>query len=97
MRQAVTTETVRILVVDDHTIVRQGLRSILDLEPDFTVVGEAAEGGQAVAEATRLRPDVVLLDLKLSDRAPDEGLDVCAELRARQPGVSVVADLAVLQ
>jgi DNA-binding NarL/FixJ family response regulator len=81
---------VRILVVDDHTIVRQGLRSILDLEPDFTVVGEAADAEQAVAETARLSPDVVLLDLMLSDRAPAEGLDVCAELRERHPGVSVV-------
>ena len=81
---------VRILVVDDHTIVRQGLRSILDLEPDFTVVGEAADAEQAVAETARLSPDVVLLDLMLSDRAPAEGLDVCSELRGRHPGVSVV-------
>jgi DNA-binding NarL/FixJ family response regulator len=77
-------------VVDDHTIVRQGLRSILDLEPDFTVVGEAADAGQAIAETERLRPDVVLLDLMLSDRAPAEGLDVCAELRERHDDVSVV-------
>jgi two-component system, NarL family, response regulator DevR len=84
------TEPVRILVVDDHTIVRQGLRSILDLEPDFTVVGEAANAEQAVAETARLHPDVVLLDLMLSDRSPAEGLDVCAELRASHPDVSVV-------
>jgi DNA-binding NarL/FixJ family response regulator len=89
-RQETATAQVRILVVDDHTIVRQGLRSILDLEPDFTVVGEAADAGQAVTQAARLRPDVALLDLKLSDRAPDEGLAVCADLRERQPGVRVV-------
>jgi two-component system, NarL family, response regulator DevR len=87
---AKATPRVRILVVDDHTIVRQGLRSILDLEPDFTVVGEAADAGQAVTETARLSPDVVLLDLMLSDREPAEGLDVCAELRERHPGVSVV-------
>jgi DNA-binding NarL/FixJ family response regulator len=67
MTGAATRSRVRILVVDDHTIVRQGLRSILDLEPDFTVVGEAADAEQAVAQTARLRPDVVLLDLKLSD------------------------------
>jgi two-component system, NarL family, response regulator DevR len=81
---------VRILIVDDHTIVRQGLRLILDLEPDFTVVGEAADPAQAVAETGRLRPDVVLLDLKLSDSAPAEGLDVCQLLRDRHPQVSIV-------
>jgi DNA-binding NarL/FixJ family response regulator len=84
------TGPVRILVVDDHTIVRQGLRSILDLEPDFTVVGEAADAAQAAAETARLRPDVVLLDLMLSDREPAEGLDVCAALREKYDDVSVV-------
>jgi len=91
MSQATVPSPVRILVVDDHTIVRQGLRSILDLEPDFEVVGEAADVAQAVAETDRLRPDVVLLDLKLSDSAPAEGLDVCtAALRDRHAEVSIV-------
>ena len=90
MSRAMAAPSVRILVVDDHTIVRQGLRSILDLEPDFTVVGEAADAEQAVAETARLHPDVVLLDLMLSDRAPAEGLDVCAVLREQHPDVSVV-------
>jgi DNA-binding NarL/FixJ family response regulator len=90
MSRAMAAPPVRILVVDDHTIVRQGLRSILDLEPDFTVVGEAADAEQAVTETARLHPDVVLLDLMLSDRAPAEGLDVCAVLREQHPDVSVV-------
>jgi DNA-binding NarL/FixJ family response regulator len=81
---------VRILIVDDHTIVRQGLRSILDLEPDFSVVGEAPDAAQALAETARLRPGIVLLDLKLSDREPAEGLDVCAGIRRRHPGVRIV-------
>jgi two-component system, NarL family, response regulator DevR len=81
---------IRILVVDDHTIVRQGLRSILELEPDFTVVGEAADADAAIADTAQLRPDVVLLDLKLSDSAPAEGLDVCATLRDQQPAVRIV-------
>jgi two-component system response regulator DevR len=81
---------IRILVVDDHTIVRQGLRSILELEPDLTVVGEAADAAAAIADTAQLRPDVVLLDLKLSDSAPAEGLDVCATLRDQQPAVRIV-------
>jgi two-component system, NarL family, response regulator DevR len=85
-----TRRPVRILVVDDHTIVRQGLRSILELEPDFTVVGEAATPGEATAQADQLRPDVVLLDLKLSDSAPAEGLDICAALHGTHPDMSVV-------
>jgi two-component system, NarL family, response regulator DevR len=90
MSRTTVPSQVRILVVDDHTIVRQGLRSILELEPDFAVVGEAADGAQAVAETSRLRPDVVLLDLKLSDSAPAEGLDVCSALRERHADVSIV-------
>ncbi len=90
MTGAVPPSPVRILVVDDHTIVRQGLRSILDLEPDFTVVGEAADAGEAVTQTALLHPDVVLLDLKLSDRAPAEGLDVCAALHGRHSDVNIV-------
>ena len=90
MSRAPAASPVRILIVDDHTIVRQGLRSILDLEPDFTVVGEAADAASAVTETTRLRPDVVLLDLKLSEHAPAEGLDVCSTLRDGHTPVSIV-------
>jgi DNA-binding NarL/FixJ family response regulator len=59
------TEPIRVLVVDDHPVVRQGLRTFLDLQDDLTVVGEAADGESAIAAAEALRPDVVLLDLKM--------------------------------
>jgi DNA-binding NarL/FixJ family response regulator len=57
---------IRVLVVDDHPIVRQGLVAVLDDEPDFAVVGSASSAEEAVALAAGLRPDVVLLDLELS-------------------------------
>ena len=85
-----TPAAVRILIADDHTIVRQGLRSILELEADFTVVGEAASAARAVTETARLRPDVVLLDLKFTDQEPTEGLEACALLRQRHPAVHIV-------
>jgi DNA-binding NarL/FixJ family response regulator len=82
--------SVRILIVDDHTIVRQGLRSILELEADFTIVGEATDAAGALDQTSRLRPDVVLLDLKLTDREPADGLEVCRLLRERHAGVGIV-------
>jgi DNA-binding NarL/FixJ family response regulator len=58
-------DRIRVLVVDDHQVVRQGLRTFLDLQPDIEVVGEAADGNECVEAAERLRPDVVLLDLRM--------------------------------
>ncbi|WP_100445415.1 response regulator [Glycomyces xiaoerkulensis] len=59
------TEPIRLLLVDDHPVVRQGLRAYLDLEPDLEVVGEADDGEQALARIAETAPDVVLLDLKM--------------------------------
>lgn len=56
---------IRLLIVDDQAIVRQGLRTLLDLEPDLEVVGEAADGQMALSEVDRLHPDVVLMDIRM--------------------------------
>src|SRR5262245_801852 len=58
---------IRVLIVDDHPVVRQGLRSFLDAQPDMTVVGEATDGRTCVDAAEELQPDVVLLDLRMPD------------------------------
>ncbi|GAA3825844.1 response regulator [Streptomyces phyllanthi] len=63
----------RILIVDDHTVVRAGLRALIEGEPGFDVVGETGDGTDAVRLAGRLRPDVVLMDLRLSDTGDGDG------------------------
>ena len=81
--------TVKVLVVDDHEVVRQGLRFMLSQEPGVEVVGEAADGAEALAEIRRLRPDVVLLDLVMPGL---DGLGVLHALRneEHQPAVVVL-------
>ncbi|MBX6376964.1 MAG: response regulator transcription factor [Clostridia bacterium] len=74
---------VRILVVDDHPVVREGITAMVGREPDFRVVGEAGAGREALALAAALRPDVVLVDLRLPDI---EGPDLIRRLAAEVPG-----------
>ena len=71
--------TVRVLIVDDHPIVREGLRTVLSAEPDIDVVGEAATGDEAVRQAVALRPDVALMDLRLPGL---DGVDATARIVA---------------
>ncbi len=73
-------EPIRVLVVDDHPVVRQGLRTFLDLQDDVTVVAEAGDAASAVDLAIALRPDVVLLDLRMPG---DDGVSALRSLRAR--------------
>ncbi len=73
---------IRVLLLDDHEVVRRGVHDLLEAQPDITVVGEAATGEQAVARGTALRPDVGVLDIRLPD---GNGVLVCRELRDRMP------------
>ncbi len=75
-------DSIRILIVDDHAMVRQGLGMALDLQPDFAVVGEAGRGDDGVALAQRLQPDVILLDLNMPDM---DGIEVMQRVRRLSP------------
>ncbi len=79
--------SVRILIADDHALFREGLRRLLEAEPDFQVVGEAADGLEAVTLAQRLQPDVVLLDLAMPRRP---GLEALRELGATASPVRII-------
>lgn len=79
-----------LLLVDDHAILRQGLRSVLEREHDLRVVAEAATAEEAVGVAARVRPRVALMDLKLSSSSDTEGLEVCARLTRENPDVAVL-------
>lgn len=86
--------TIRILIVDDHTVVRAGLRALLKGEPAFAVVGETGNGREAVTLARRLRPDVVLMDLRLTDGTGTgegtDGIEATRQITAAVPGTRVV-------
>ena len=77
--------SVKVFLLDDHEVVRRGLRDLLDAEPDISVVGEAGTVAQALARGPALRPDVAVLDVRLPD---GDGITVCRELRARMPGLA---------
>lgn len=85
-----TAAHIRVVIVDDHTIVREGLKSILELESDIAVVGQAARPDQALRAVEAENPDVVLLDLKLGEDGPAIGLGLCSDIVGRFPEVGVV-------
>src|SRR3989441_7290376 len=77
----------RILIADDHLAVREGLRSLIDPDPDFQVVGEAADGNEAARKALELRPDVIMLDNSMPGMT---GLEVARMLRDNLPATKIV-------
>lgn len=78
---------IRILIADDHPVVRAGLQGMLASQPDFDLVGEASTGREAVVLAVQLQPDVVLLDLRMAEL---DGVGATVQIRALQPDVSVL-------
>src|SRR5689334_14681140 len=86
-------DPIRVLVADDHWVVRQGLRLFLDRDARFAVVGEAEDGAAAVRLATELRPNVVLMDLLMPVL---DGVAATEAIRREAPGVEVVALTSVL-
>ena len=82
-----TTKTIRVLIADDHAVVREGLRGLITSEPGMEVVGEAAEGAEAVLKARSLQPDVILLDLVMPRK---DGLEAIAEIKRDNPEARIL-------
>jgi len=78
---------IRLLIIDDHEMVREGLKAMLDAEPDFAIVGDAANAEQALEMIERLTPDVVLLDIRLPGVS---GIDLCRTVASQYPKTAVI-------
>jgi NarL family two-component system response regulator LiaR len=81
------TSPIRVLLVDDHAILRRGIRALLSTEPDIEVVGEAGDGAEALARAEALQPDVILMDLVMPNM---DGIVATQQVTTRQPGMRVL-------
>jgi DNA-binding NarL/FixJ family response regulator len=81
------TKTIRVLVADDHTILRSGLRMMLNAQPDIEVIGEASDGRQAISEAERLTPDVILMDITMPTVS---GIEATRQIKRLLPDVKVL-------
>ena len=76
---------IKVFLLDDHEIVRRGVRDMLEAEPDLTVIGEAGTAESALARIPALMPDVAILDVRLPD---GDGVSVCREIRSRHPEIA---------
>ena len=89
-----TDERIRVMVVDDHAIVRIGLKQVLDLSGEFEVVGQAADGEEAVRMAAEVSPDLVLMDVIMPGK---DGVEACREIMESSSEVRVVMLTAQLK
>jgi len=85
--QAEQSDTLRVMVVDDHALFRRGLEMVLSQEPDIELVGEASDGAEAILRATELMPDVVLMDVRMPRRS---GIEAAGEIKDLLPHVKIL-------
>jgi len=78
---------IRLLIVDDHEVVRLGLRAAFELEPDINVVGEASDGAEALAKMSVLAPQLILMDVRMERMS---GIEACREIKSLYPDVSIL-------
>lgn len=79
--------TIRLLLVDDHEVVRLGMKALLERHQEFTVVGEASSEEEAVKQALELEPDIVLMDIRL---AGGSGIEACQQIKEQRPDMKVL-------
>jgi two-component system, NarL family, response regulator DevR len=82
------TDTIHVLLCDDHDLVREGIKSALRAHPEFSVVGEAANGADAIREAERVKPDLVVMDVRMPGGI--DGIEACRDIRAQNSDVHVL-------
>ena len=80
-------DTIRILLIDDHQVVREGLRRMLEIEPDFKVVGEAASAKEALTQVESLSPEVILMDIKMPGV---DGITLTREIKEKYPSTNII-------
>src|SRR4051794_11505700 len=85
---------IRIIIADDHSVVRQGLRMFLGLDPELDVIGEASNGAEAVKLARELKPDIVLMDMLMPVM---NGIEATTAIRSEMPDTEVIALTSVLE
>src|SRR5579883_2193516 len=85
--EPIETPQLRILLADDHDILRQGLKLLLEAQPDLHVVGEARTGRNTVEQVTAVQPDIVVLDISMPDM---DGLEACQHIRRQHPDIQVL-------